>query len=696
MPPSTPSPSPSTPQRSSIPSTPSTLVSPRYPAPDLSSLPTVFILAAKLASDRRDALAKWLVEHRAPVTYDVHKARIVLANVERFARARLELRGLGLWTEKAEAEGEVSGVVKSVGGVKEERGTSPRKRMRVGEGAVRSGKAGREGKRRRVNEDLENDLEAASPRPPASTVTAGSDGETTASDNSISPKPPPNIKVIKLHWLNQVMATSALLPYTPYLIYEARPVSRPSTPTPAIPSTTPSTPIPSSPAPQPGLAILQRAREDALPVKTSTFAPHGSRRFHTFHPTKHTPKLPARVTTEYEGEDTDIPPAPAWVRDKLLFSCQRRTPPNPPNAEFIAQLGKIKHARLLTDDEIGVRAYSTCIAAIAAYEYPLRHPAEILRLPGCDTKIANLWIEWRNTGRVAEADAADSDPDLQIVNTFYNIWGVGATTARDFFYRRGWRDLDDIVEEGWSSLPRVQQIGLKYYDEFLDGIPRAEVEAIAETIRAAAVRVRDPGIEILVVGGYRRGKEYSGDVDVIVSHRELAMTHNLVVDVVGALEDEGWVTHTLLLSLAASERGQATLPFKARVPGGRRTGFDTLDKALLVWQDSVWEGMEEGGKKAKNPNPHRRVDIIVSPWRTVGCAVLGWSGGTTFQRDIRRYANKVRGWKFDSSGIRDRRTGEVVALEGERGVRGGIGDAERAVFEGLGLFYREPWERCTG
>ncbi len=50
------------------------------------------------------------------------------------------------------------------------------------------------------------------------------------------------------------------------------------------------------------------------------------------------------------------------------------------------------------------------------------------------------------------------------------------------FYNKGWRDLDDIVDYGWQSSSRVQQIGVKYYDEFQLKIPRREVEEIANAI----------------------------------------------------------------------------------------------------------------------------------------------------------------------------------------------------------------------
>ena len=166
-------------------------------------------------------------------------------------------------------------------------------------------------------------------------------------------------------------------------------------------------------------------------------------------------------------------------------------------------------------------------------------------------------------------------------------------------------------------MSRVQQIGLKYYDEFQLKIPRAEVEAIAATISSHArrVTVSDDGVETIIVGGYRRGKPESGDVDVILSHPNEAMTHSLVEKMVKSLEKEGWITHTLILDLTNTKRNQETLPISTGALAGH--GFDTLDKALVVWQDPNWPTKAAdlaANPKAKNPNPHRRVDIIISPW----------------------------------------------------------------------------------
>jgi DNA polymerase IV len=394
------------------------------------------------------------------------------------------------------------------------------------------------------------------------------------------------------------------------------------------------------------------------------------------------------------------------VKAGIKYACQRSTPRDSPNEAFISLLKKIRTARELTNDQIGVRAYSTSIASLAAYPYKLSSVREVWRLPGCETKIANLFEEFAEDGKLRAVEEIDASEDLRILKLFYEIWGVGATTAREFYFDKGWREMDDIVDYGWSLLTRVQQIGVKFYDEFLDLIPRKEVEQIGRIVHEHAVKVRDSEVQSLIVGGYRRGKDASGDVDIIISHPDEEQTLNIVNDIVNSLEEEGWVTHTLLLSLNSTNRGQQTLPFRSGgLHGGH--GFDTLDKALVVWQNPHWPTKAQDTAEnpdVKNPNIHRRVDIIVSPWRTVGCAVTGWSGGTTFQRDLRRFAKNVKGWKFDSSGVRSRINGEVVDLEGFYQYKGSIGsgraktmlEAEKRVFEGLGLEFREPWERCTG
>ncbi|KAG8629445.1 hypothetical protein KVT40_003310 [Elsinoe batatas] len=684
----------------------------------------------KLLGDFEDQLTR----HGAIVSWDASEADIVLTKVERKRRALFDLRGCGIWTEEVPLPSNKAiqkSAVESISLNLKSPGADGRHH------AISNGDLDDASTQSESQETI-GSLEDIQPSTGTCRIKAA---QSAPDDPILKYLHTPTVKVIRTAWVDKCLEIGKLAPVAEYIVFEGVRVSSASESTelpPAMP-TKRKRELSDADGPRssqsPGQAILARAKAEALEISPKRERDYGSRRFGDksqhiatsaawsagAHSTQKKLPLLHETTSEHEGDipDSDLPPPPEWVTQGVLYACQRSTPPISPNDTFIELLKDVRLARLLTDDQIGVRAYSTSIAALAAYPYKLASPKEVIRLPGCDVKIANLFVEFANTGTLRAAEAAKDDADLKILRLFFEIWGVGATTARDFYYQRGWKELDDVIEFGWSTLSRVQQIGVKYYDEFKDGIPRQEVEDIAAIIHKHAVKVRDSRIQSLLVGGYRRGKNSSGDVDLIISHPDENATKNLVTDIVNSLEDEGWITHTLLLALTSTHRDQQTLPFRAnKTQAG--SGFDTLDKALVVWQDPSWESQVTEEQKAngeENPAPHRRVDIIISPWRTVGCAVMGWSGGTTFQRDVRRYAKNIKGWKFDSSGVRERGSGRLVDVEGFFSRGGGdaadegrgvvsmelwkgkaesMVEAERRVFDALDLEWREPDERCTG
>ena len=703
---------------------------------DLSQLPPVFVLATHLSISEQHEAEDALSNGKAPLTYDIKEANLVLGNITRPRRARSELQWKGVHLEDI-GEAESRRPTRTSSSTSNNRTPANKRRRLAEQGSHRTQRPGLvtvdESSAASDTED-EDILEAGpmsqlslshDPASPSEASTNGEESEELAQQFHIKDFAN-KVKVVKLEWLHVSLKLGRIQDLEPYTVYEAR--LRPSQERatkilPAIKAVArePTSVINKSPYIKEGVlqGIVERAYADPKPsynrykrqgrIKEAAKPDIVGKRFSSTtqatsrlsQPVTRPTQLLHQTTSEHdEAVSSVLPPLPDWVKENKVYACERATPLNSPNNDFIDELKKIKLARLLTLDEIGVRAYSTSIASLAAYPYRIQSTREMLALPGCDQKIASLFHEYNSTGCLQAVEDLEADLALKVLREFYEIWGVGAKTAREFYYDKGWRDLDDIVEYGWKSLSRVQQIGLKYYDEFLLKIPRSEVESITATITRHAKLVTDSNVETIIVGGYRRGKFESGDVDVILSHRDEAMTYNLVDRVVKSLEKEGCITHTLTLNLTSSKRDQQPLPVNTATIGGH--GFDTLDKALVVWQDPNWPTKEAdlaANPKAKNPNPHRRVDIIISPWRTVGCAIAGWTSGTTFQRDLRRYAKNKLGWKFDSSGVRERGTGRWVDLEGWTDKKTRCKDwkeAERKVFEGMGLVYREPWDRCTG
>lgn len=635
----------------------------------LSGQPSIFILNTHLSQTELDEVENRIIRYGGHIIYDASEATLFLGKISQKKRAALELRRYNIWTDEA-----VSGSVSESTILNSGEGP-PKKRM----------------KHEQASHSLDGVIDEID-------LTTDSEEESTlvqSHHHSTKPSIPQKsrttdiVEVLKVEWLDRSIATGKALPVDPFLVYRGRKTQSPVKPTTI-----------NAQAEMISSQILKRAKEDAAsqppPLAFASRFQHRRPKHSQEGPSSQPPTL-HRQTTSENDEATPLPAHPDWVRDNIPYACLRSAPLHSPNEDFISQLVKIRQIRKLTLNEIGVRAYSTSIAAIASYPYKITRAAEVLQLPGCDAKIANLFAEFQehggcshtdDDGNVAAADELETDPVLRVLNTFNQIWGVGAKTAREFYYSRKWRDLDDIVEFGWDTLSRVQQIGVKFFDEFQEGISRAENEDIAAIVKKHANQVRPEAngeIEAIIVGGYRRGKEMCGDVDIILTHRDDAVTRNLVFDVAASLEEQHYITHTLSLHLTSTLREQQTLAYHDET--GKH--FDTLDKALVVWQNPDFDTT----KNEKNPNPHRRVDIIISPWQTVGCAILGWTGDTTFQRDLRRYAKKAHNWKFDSSGVRAQTSGgQVIDIE-----HGGETweEREKLAMENLGIGWRPPEERCS-
>lgn len=505
---------------------------PLLPKLDLRGLPPFFVLAAHLSIDKQHEAEDALSNAGASLTYDIKEAKIVLGNISKPRRAKSELQWKGVRVEDVEDTPNAVDPTSSSG--PEARSPAKKRRKLEDRSDGFSNK-----KVDVVIDDLstasetEDEVDASTQPISQLSLSRVSTVSDASSPNSMAPKdtPPPSnflasftdrVKVIKIDWLNDSLSAEKVLPLEPYTIYTGRLL------TPEDPATNGLKPFTGTQIKEEvPRGIIERANADPKPSanrymkrdrikdaankdfvgKSFSSSTQAARQQSNQHITRPTQLLHQTTSEHDEAVSSALPPMPDWVRENKIYACERATPLISPNQAFITELKKIKLARVLTLDEIGVRAYSSSIASIAAYPHPIQSTREILALPGCDQKIAHLFDEYQTSNGQLQAVAdIEADPALEVLGEFYEIWGVGAKTARDFYYDKGWRDLNDIVEYGWKSLSRVQQIGVKYYDEFMLKIPRAEVESIAATITKHACLVTDKGIESILVGGYRRGK----------------------------------------------------------------------------------------------------------------------------------------------------------------------------------------------
>ncbi|KAG9229214.1 hypothetical protein BJ875DRAFT_205614 [Amylocarpus encephaloides] len=618
--------------------------------------PSIYLLQGHLDGNL-DELHR--LERQLDVVFNTDEAEVFLADVKSATRAKFELRKLQIYTEDAGYESEVEKC--------RQKETIPRKRRKVTTNA--------EGKDV-VSLDSSSESDAASDddirrkKTACSTPGSSTNGSPRSTKEQSASK---TIKVLRLAWYKDSVRASKLLPINDYLLYEGRVVSKSASQSPI--ATKQDLPW----------VILARAKANpATPQKSF----HGYKRTSSGSQASRSQSRPGHLLHETTFEHdyvAKLPPIPNYVH--LPYCCQRPTPLHCPNEEFLNQLRIIQKSRKFTGEaENGhphsVRAYQGAISSISCFPRILTSVPELSTLPRVGPTVCELFQEFKTTGQIQQVVDIENDERFQSLCIFNGIYDVGEHTAREF-YNKGWRTIHDVISYGWKSLTRTQQIGVKFYYEFEERISRREVEKIANHVLSVADTIY-PGFEMVICGGYRKGQADCGDVDVMLSHRDEEVTTMFLDLLLHALEDEGSITHTLQYTAKNSKRGQNAVSSKGN---GKKagSGFDTLDHAFVAWQDQDWSTKAEDLKadpKAKNPNIHRRVDILVTPWKTAGCAILGWSGGTMFERDLRHYCHKVLGYKFDTSGVRrDTDTSWVDLEKGD----GDMVAKERRLFDGLNL-----------
>ncbi|KAF7362250.1 DNA-directed DNA/RNA polymerase mu [Mycena venus] len=403
---------------------------------------------------------------------------------------------------------------------------------------------------------------------------------------------------------------------------------------------------------------------------------------------------------------------PAKAHYTSRYACLRPCPMVCPNQGLVQQLGVIRRSRELEGKDTSALSYERAISIIKAYPHTITswRLTEVSNLSGIGEKMLSKITEYVTHGKIRESRSSPPPHgySLFLFNLFFHpetiaasarfkslsefttIYGIGATTARKLFDSFGLRTLDDLKEHYASHDPpphpywhnrnhseerRIMtpapvlsiMAALDLRDDLNEKIPRAEVDLMHDIVMGELGKLR-PGCLSTVVGGYRRGKTESNDVDIVITHPTLVSGSDQVKGLgevlVNRLYEAGLITHVMHLS-------------GFHTPDALRTShWDTLEKALTVFilpPDALGVG---------SPRIHRRLDLIFAAPEAYWTAITGWTGSKHFERDLRLWAKVERGMKFDSSGITRRRDSKQYFPR-----------SEQEVFDILGLEWIDPTMR---
>ncbi|CAO3597935.1 unnamed protein product [Absidia cylindrospora] len=333
----------------------------------------------------------------------------------------------------------------------------------------------------------------------------------------------------------------------------------------------------------------------------------------------------------YDSDDID----PHYNNTK--YECLRPTPlGSKHNGKLVAYLRLLEKARELETNDKSALAYRHAISAIKAYPRKIQSEDEAGKIKGIGAKIKELIRIYLDIGKVPEAEALLSDEEFRTLDLFNRCFGVGPATGKAW-WDMGYRTLQQVLDH--ATLSNTVRLGIQLLPDFIIPMKRSDVEELIDIVETQAALVDDQ-LLVTPVGGYRRGKQQSGDLDIIISSKQEIDMSDILLSLIDRLKSQGYIKHVLWKSRIGPSIKQDRL-HKQRAAdlddnedqviskSLRRSGFDQLPKAFTCFMQP-------------STGISRQVDLIIASFEEYPTAVLGWTGSRQFERSIRDYAKKEK------------------------------------------------------
>lgn len=275
-----------------------------------------------------------------------------------------------------------------------------------------------------------------------------------------------------------------------------------------------------------------------------------------------------------------------------------------PNAFIAKKLQEMASLRSSQGDSWAAKAYTKGAQMIALHPAPIMSGLQARQIRGIGTSISGKINEILDTGTCQ--DLVDKDLVDVTMTEFEQVWSVGPAVARSW-YDKGYRSIADVrhaVAVGSLEVTKNQGIGLEHVEDFLKAIPRQTMTAIGDHI---ASLIAGSGFQLEIVGSYRRGKQSSKDVDMIVYP---STVDSSCVEFPRMLDK---------LRLDLTHRLRNSMQLKVLASGQR-----VLMGAIC--HEEVW----------------RRVDIFFVKTDELACALLAHTGPAVFNIKLRQEAIQRR------------------------------------------------------
>lgn len=152
-------------------------------------------------------------------------------------------------------------------------------------------------------------------------------------------------------------------------------------------------------------------------------------------------------------------------------------------------------------------AYNNAVLKLSHLDSPV-DVDDIEKIDGFGKGLIGKIEEYVETGQMKKLEAMKKNKYLMQLIELTSVYGIGPVFAKKLIHA-GITSIQKLMESR-ESLTDAQKYGLKYYDDLRIKIQRKTIERVVASLKKVV------GAEIEIMGGYRLGKKYSHDIDILV------------------------------------------------------------------------------------------------------------------------------------------------------------------------------------
>ena len=185
---------------------------------------------------------------------------------------------------------------------------------------------------------------------------------------------------------------------------------------------------------------------------------------------------------------------------------------------IIDALEKLKKQEQLKKETWKVRAYTNVLKQLKVHDKPVYKLEDLAGIKGIGKKIEEKIKEILETGELKALEHFNADGKIKLSNDLLQVHGIGPAKAKELINEHNITSIDELHDKT-HLLNDVQKLGLKYYKDYNQRIPRTEMVK-HDTLIQTKIKSFDPKLHVVLTGSYRRKLSDSGDIDVLITHKD--------------------------------------------------------------------------------------------------------------------------------------------------------------------------------